>query len=67
MMVAEADRKNVLVNKTVAGLKDVIPDVRINGENADRLPGTFNNTLPGVSAESMRMSAHNHSSHLNCL
>jgi cysteine desulfurase len=53
MIDAEAERKNVLVHKTVAGIKEVIPDVHTNGENADRLPGTLNITLPGVSGESM--------------
>lgn len=53
---AMADEKNkqvTLVQATIAGLRKVIPDLKINAETTERLPGTLNITFAHASGESM--------------
>jgi cysteine desulfurase len=52
-MDGEAKKKDFLVQTTLAGLRAAIPDIRFNGENAERLPGILNVTFPYVSGEAM--------------
>lgn len=53
MMETESEKKNSLVQKTIAGLREAIPDIRFNGENSERLPGILNITFPNASGEAM--------------
>jgi len=53
LMLSEQERLNKLVQITIMGLKKTIPNIRINAENAERLPGLLNVTFPDVSGESM--------------
>jgi len=53
MITDERRRKNTLVQETIAGLRASIPDIKFNGENAERLPGILNITFPDVSGEAM--------------
>ena len=49
----EEEKKNALVRKTVTGLRAGISGIKLNGENAERLPGILNVTFPNVSGEAM--------------
>ena len=37
----------------IAGVKQMIPDAHINGENSDRLPGIANVTFPGTQSDTL--------------
>ena len=47
------EKLSSLVQITINGLKEAIPEVRINSESANRLPGIVNVTLPHASGEAM--------------
>jgi cysteine desulfurase len=53
MMGDEQERLTALIRATVDGLKTTIPNIRINAESAERLPGTLNVTFPDVSGEAI--------------
>ena len=52
-LIDERKRLNGLVQLTIENLKAEISNIRVNAENAERLPGILNVTLPGVSGESI--------------
>ena len=52
-MASEAERLSAMVKKTVDGIKEKIPYIRVNGYDALRLPGTVNLGFDGVSGESL--------------
>jgi len=52
-MTSECERLTNLVQTTVEILEVKIPDILINAENAERLPGILNIAFPGVSGEAM--------------
>ena len=52
-MAAESERIASLSAMLLAGLRDAIPGLRLNGPIAGRLPNTLNLTFPGVLGESM--------------
>jgi cysteine desulfurase len=52
-MVSERERLTSLLRATADGLRAAIPELLINAENAERLPGTLNVTFPHASGESM--------------
>ncbi len=49
----EMDRVRELRDKLEAGLKDAVPEARLNGHPSHRLPNTVNMTLPGMRGESL--------------
>ena len=49
----ETERLSAMVKETIDGIKGKISSVRVNGENACRLPGTINFGFEGVSGESL--------------
>ncbi len=53
---AEADRMARLRDRLEAGLLASLPDARVNGLGADRLPNTVSVTFPGSDGEAMLMS-----------
>lgn len=53
VMAMEAERLSAMVKETVKRIKSKIPSVRVNGDNACRLPGTVNLGFDGVSGESL--------------
>lgn len=53
MMTDEREKNNTLVKETIAGLRTGIPDIKFNGECAEKLPGILNVTLPQASGEAM--------------
>lgn len=53
VMATEAERLSAMVKETVERIKAKIPSVRVNGDNACRLPGTINLGFDGVSGESL--------------
>lgn len=53
MMTFETERLRAMVKKTVDGIKEKIPSVRINGGSAICLPGTVNLGFDAVSGESL--------------
>jgi cysteine desulfurase len=52
-MSAESDRITSLASTLLARLRESIPNLRLNGPLAGRLPNTINLTFPGVLGESM--------------
>jgi cysteine desulfurase len=52
-MASTKDNLSTIAKVTADGLKAAIPDIRINGEDSNRLPGIINVTFPHVSGESM--------------
>lgn len=48
-----ATRLKTMVDNTVRGIQKVIPSVRINGDEENRLPGTVNLRFDGVSGDSL--------------
>jgi cysteine desulfurase len=52
-MAEEATRVAALRDRLWAGLRDTLPDVRLNGHPARRLPGTLNVSFRGVEAEAL--------------
>jgi cysteine desulfurase len=53
IMAEERIKQIALVHDTVSGLKSAIPDIIVNAEFAERLPGTINITFPSASGESL--------------
>ncbi|MDR1192875.1 MAG: aminotransferase class V-fold PLP-dependent enzyme [Peptococcaceae bacterium] len=53
IMAEERIKQTALVHDTVSGLKSAIPDIIVNAEFAERLPGTINITFPSASGESL--------------
>jgi cysteine desulfurase len=52
-MPVMCEKLSDLVQATIHGLKFAIPDIRINGEDAIRLPGTLNVTFPHAYGKAM--------------
>jgi cysteine desulfurase len=52
-MLSESEKLTSFIRATADGLRAVIPELLINAENAERLPGTLNVTFPHASGESM--------------
>jgi cysteine desulfurase len=52
-MTEERTKQAALVQDTVSGLKSAIPEIIINAEFAERLPGTINITFPYTYGESL--------------
>ena len=52
-MAAEATRIAELRNRLLAGLRDQLPGLRVNGTMAHRLPGNLNVTLPHADARAV--------------
>jgi len=52
-MADERERLTILALATTEGLKTAIPNIRINAEEAGRLPGILNLTFPNASGEAM--------------
>ena len=52
-MSDEQERLVYLVRETIERLKIAIPDVHINAENSERLPGMLNISFPSISGEAM--------------
>ena len=52
-MESKSKKKNQLVQATVSRLRDIIPEIQINGRNAEQLPGIISITFPHVSGEAM--------------
>jgi cysteine desulfurase len=52
-MSIQSEKLTALVQSTTDDLKAAIPEIRINGEGAKRLPGTVNITFPHVSGEAL--------------
>jgi cysteine desulfurase len=53
VMVVEEERLSKMVENTVAGIKEKIPSVRVNGDRKSCLPGTVNLGFNDVSGESL--------------
>jgi cysteine desulfurase NifS len=49
----DADRVRALRDRLERGILAFVPDARVNGPAADRLPNTLNVTLPGLRGESV--------------
>ncbi len=49
----EAPRLAALRDRLERGLRDAFPELRVNGEGADRLPNTSNVSFPGRNGEAM--------------
>ncbi len=52
-MIEVQARLSSLIRATSFGLRATIPDIKINGDEASRLPGTLNVTFPHASGEAM--------------
>jgi cysteine desulfurase len=52
-MILEAGRLSAMVKKTVDGIKERVPSVRVNGDSTCRLPGTVNLGFDDISGESL--------------
>ena len=52
-MTLESKKQTLFVKVTIDGLRAEIPDIQINAEIAERLPGTLNITFHNASGESM--------------
>jgi cysteine desulfurase len=52
-MHEEARRVRRLRDRLWDGIRDRVPDVRLNGHSTERLPGTLNLSFRGVEAESL--------------
>ena len=53
IMTEEAVRLSSMVKNTVNGIKEIIPDVRVNGDGENHLPGIVNFGFDRVSGESL--------------
>jgi len=53
IMTDERKKKNALVEETIKRLRKGIPDIKLNGETAERLPGILSVTFPDASGEAM--------------
>jgi len=53
VMGSEVEKKKLIAKMTVDELRASIPDIRINGEGADRLPGLLSIAFPKASGEAM--------------
>jgi cysteine desulfurase NifS len=49
----EMERVSRLRDRLEAGIREVVPDARLNGHVAERLPNTINMTVPGMRGESL--------------
>ena len=49
----EMDRVRQLRDRLEAGVREIVPEGRLNGHPEDRLPNTVNMTLPGMRGESL--------------
>jgi cysteine sulfinate desulfinase/cysteine desulfurase-like protein len=47
------ERVSRLRDRLEAGIREVVPDARLNGHVAERLPNTINMTVPGMRGESL--------------
>lgn len=52
-MLGEREKLKSFIRATADGLRAAIPELLINAENTERLPGTLNITFPHASGESM--------------
>jgi len=52
-MAITTERLNTLVSATVAGIKNGIPNARVNGDDSPKLPGVINIGLDGASGEAL--------------
>ena len=52
-LTAEAARLRALRDRLLEGLRQALPDVRLNGAAAPRLPNNLNVCLPGIDAEDL--------------
>jgi len=50
---AETKKQSTLVKITIDALRRIIPNIKVNAEDACRVPGTLNITFPLVSGESL--------------
>jgi len=56
----EYDRIRVLRDKLEKGIKELVPEARLNGHSEYRLPNTLNMTLPGLRGESIVIALDHH-------
>ncbi len=49
----EMDRVRELRDRLAEGIRETVPEARLNGHPTDRLPNTLNMTLPGMRGESL--------------
>ena len=49
----DANKVRGIRDAFIAGVKQMIPDAYINGENSDRLPGIVNVTFPGTQSDTL--------------
>ncbi len=52
-MAEEAERLTALRNALWAGIRERVPDARLNGDPERRLPGNLNVSFPGISGEEL--------------
>jgi cysteine desulfurase len=50
---SESEKQRSLVNATIDGLKAANPDIKINAEGADKLPGTLSVSFPHATGEAL--------------
>jgi len=53
MLKSESEKQRSLVRLTIKGLRASIPDIIVNAEAADRLPGTLNITFSNATGEAV--------------
>ncbi|MDI6886504.1 MAG: cysteine desulfurase family protein [archaeon] len=51
--LSQMERVHQLRDRLEQGIKDLIPEARLNGHETERLPNTINMTLPGLRGESI--------------
>jgi cysteine desulfurase NifS len=56
----QAGRIRALRDRLHAGIRQLVPDARLNGHEARRLPNTLNLTLPGLRGESLVLALDRH-------
>ena len=56
----DSDRIRVLRDKLEEGIRQLIPDAKLNGHPENRLPNTLNLTLPGLRGESIVVALDQH-------
>ncbi len=49
----EMERVQGLRDRLEAGIREIVPEARLNGHTDERLPNTLNLTLPGMRGESL--------------
>ncbi len=49
----EMERVRALRDRLEAGVREIVPEARLNGHKTERLPNTVNMTLPGMRGESL--------------